>query len=631
MPQPMLHSLRYLPLLGAVLMTAATVAQTAVPVPPHNWRASWITSNDASKQGEAFLHVRKAFELDAVPEHFPVYVSADNQFELRVNGTRVGSGPSLSNPMHWRYETYDLAPFLHKGSNTIAATVWHLGDNAPLRQMSERLGFVLDSDPAAAVDLKTGKTWEVEVESGLSTLETAANVKTSYYVSSPGERIDGSHFDWKWDAAPNQSGAWKQADVIGQAAARGKNNINTPWQLVADALPAMERSERSAGKVVRIAGLQTSGAFPQSPLTIAPHSEVTLLLDAGQVVTAFPSLTLSGGHGATVAATYTEALAGPKNVKGNRNEIAGKTVLGIADRFLSDGAQRRTYTPLDWRTWRYLELAIATADEPLVLEDLKTEYTAFPFKKLAAFTSDDPELSRIWETGWDTLRICAHDTYMDTPYWERLQYLGDTRIEALITYATTADDRLPREAIEAFHNSLLSDGITLSRYPTREFQSIPGFSLYYIGMVHDFWMYRDDPAFVSTQLSAIRSTLSFFHARMNSNGLLGTLPWWPFVDWANGFVQGIPPQTSTGDSAILSLQVVEALRYAADIEDHLGSRALAADDRADADRIARRSTSSAGATRNTCWPTLPTKLILASMPTSTGSGWIQSRGSISPA
>ena len=54
---------------------------------------------------------------------------------------------------------------------------------------------------------------------------------------------------------------------------------------------------------------------------------------------------------------------------------------------------------------------------------------------------------------------------MDTPYWEQLQYIGDTRIQALISYAVAGDDRLARQALEAFHNSLMPDGLTQSRYP----------------------------------------------------------------------------------------------------------------------------------------------------------------------
>jgi hypothetical protein len=183
---------------------------------------------------------------------------------------------------------------------------------------------------------------------------------------------------------------------------------------------------------------------------------------------------------------------------------------------------------------------------------------------------------------------------MDTPYWERLQYVGDTRIQALISYAMTGDQRLPREAIGAFHHSAISDGIPRSRYPASEFQVIPGFSLFWVGMVHDFWMYNEDAEFVRSQLPLVRSTLSWFAERQNENGLLGNLPWWPFVDWANGFERGVPPQDAHGHSTILSLQFVEALRYAAEMERALGLSDVGQRDAEQADFIC-------GAVRKLCW------------------------------
>ena len=74
---------------------------------------------------------------------------------------------------------------------------------------------------------------------------------------------------------------------------------------------------------------------------------------------------------------------------------------------------------------------------------------------------------------------------MDTPYCEQLQYVGDTRIQALISYAVAGDDRLARQALEAFDDSRFPDGITRSRYPSSLPQTIPTFSLLWVGMLHD--------------------------------------------------------------------------------------------------------------------------------------------------
>jgi len=39
------------------------------------------------------------------------------------------------------------------------------------------------------------------------------------------------------------------------------------------------------------------------------------------------------------------------------------------------------------------------------------------------------------------------ETYMDCPYYEQLQYVGDTRIQAMVSLYNTGDDRLMRNAI----------------------------------------------------------------------------------------------------------------------------------------------------------------------------------------
>jgi hypothetical protein len=270
-----------------------------------------------------------------------------------------------------------------------------------------------------------------------------------------------------------------------------------------------------------------------------------------------------------VRATYAEALYDEKGNKGNRNEIAGKHIAGVYDEFLPDGPTR-TFVPLAWKTWRFLQLDITTSNEALQVDRLRSWFTAYPFEQRGHFDSDDSTLASIWEIGWRTARLDAHDTYMDTPYWERLQYVGDTRIQALLSYTVAGDDRLARQAIQAYNDSRIPDGITQSRYPSSQPQYIPTFSLLWIGMVHDFWLYRNDSDFVRAQLAGTRTVLDWFLQHQRADGLLGKLPWWVFVDWAEDFKTGEPPQDRDGGSAIITLQFIEALRYGAELEDVYG-------------------------------------------------------------
>ncbi|PYV27314.1 MAG: hypothetical protein DMG24_04905 [Acidobacteria bacterium] len=291
--------------------------------------------------------------------------------------------------------------------------------------------------------------------------------------------------------------------------------------------------------------------------------------------------------------TYSEALS-KDHEKGNRNETEGKEMRGFQDVFLPDGGQHRIFRPLWWRTYRYFQIDVQTAAEPVVLEDLRPAFTAYPFTARASFTSDDPALQRIWEVGWRTARLCAHETYMDCPYYEQLQYAGDTRIQALISLYMTGDDRLAKNAIESLNESRTPDGLTQSRYPSFLPQYIPPFSLLWIGMMHDLWWYRGEADFLRQYLPGMRDVIGWFESRLAPSGLLGRLEWWDFVDWTKDFEDGVPPQEANGQSAILSLQFAAILREAADLESSFGSAEKAEHDRKLAARIGE-------AVRKTCW------------------------------
>jgi hypothetical protein len=554
--------------------SVAPPAQTAPDFP--GWTAQWITCPDAPARDAAVFHFRKLLTFENAPTHFIVHVSADNQFVLYVNQHRVGSGPARGDLAHWRFETYDLGPFLRSGSNLLAATVWSFGVHSAVAQMSDRTGFLLQGDAATERVADTNETWEVEQEKGISAAAPSTLPLNSYFAAEPSERIDAAAFDWLWNAdttgSPNPR--WKRAVRIGKASSRGQSFPSTNWELVSDPLPPMAMELAPVGKVVRASGIDLPSQFPDKPFRVPAHAKASILIDTSHLTTAYPELTVTGGPGSTIRATYAEALYDAKGDKGSRNEIAGKHIAGVYDEFLLDGPTR-TFVPLAWKTWRFLQLDITTSNEPLQVDRLRSWFTAYPFEQRGRFDSDDSSLASIWEIGWRTARLDAHDTYMDTPYWERLQYVGDTRIQALLSYTVAGDDRLARQAIQAYNDSRIPDGITQSRYPSSLPQYIPTFSLLWIGMVHDFWLYRNDLDFVRAQLGGTRTVLDWFLQHQRADGLLDRLPWWVFVDWAADFEAGEPPQDLGGGSAVITLQFIEALRYAAELEDVYGHRARA--------------------------------------------------------
>jgi len=598
------------PALPSLALAAAAFAALALPAPGADrpdaepdlvhlaWPSNWITCAGAGARNPGVYHFRKRITLGDVPARYVVHVSADNRFVLFVNGLRVGDGPARGDLDHWRYETFDLSPMLRKGDNVLAATVWNCGALAPTAQMSDQTGFLVQGDTNAELAANTDASWEAEKEMGEVFQTISSTDLPNYYAAGPGEVLDAARYDWAWQtSAPG----WTAAITVGtgepgrypKATPVGTGSGVNRWLLVPDPLPPMEFSETPVGRIVRVEGMDATELLPA---TVPAHAKASLLFDRGTMTTAYPELVFGHGKGATVKVIYAEALVDAKGQKGNRNEIAGRHILGLTDTVISDGGADRAWSPLWWRAWRYLQLDIQTGDEPLAIESLKARYSGYPFRERGGFEASDPSLGRIWEVGTRTARMNAHETYMDCAYWEQLQYIGDTRIQALISYVEFGDDRLARQALDAYDNSRIAEGLSQSRYPSALTQVIPTFSLLWIGMLHDFWMYRPDNGALAQWVPHTRSVIDWYAAHQRADGLLGRMPWWNYGDWTKDFVFGEPPQDADGGSALLSLYYMAALRDAADLEEYLGNAAIAARDR-------RRASDIGKAVYRLCWDT----------------------------
>ncbi len=613
--------MRILPAALILAASCVSAAQTAPlpPDPPHrDWKASWITHPTAPLRDPIVLHFRRSLTLPAAPSSYIVRVSADNRFILYVNGTRASDGPARGDLSHWRYERFDLAPLLHPGSNLITATVWNFGVYSPVAQMSDRTAFLLESEASGDSSICTPKGWQVEIEPGHKPLPRVANGFWAYMAQGPGEELDAADYDWNWQSPDDKNPAWVTAALptresvypnTSEAHSADETGDN-PWGLIPDELPHMEYSPTSWGELVlasdadsqrfettaaatkRLPGLDAH-VLSTSIFNVDPKHHIHLLLDRKTLTTAYPKLTVSGGKGSTIRLTYAEALYDDHQHKGDRDSITYKdangvehprVALGLSDLFRPDGGDHRTFEPLWWRTWRYLDIDITTADQPLTLESLKAHFTAYPFEVRAKFDAASPasdpalasDLAKIWDISWRTAQIEAHETFSDSPYYEQLQYIGDSRIEAMITYAVTGDGRLARQALEAFNDSRIPEGITRSRYPSSLPQNIPTFSLLWIGMLHDWWMYQPDPAPIRESLEGTRGVLRWFAQYEHPDGLLAETPWWSFIDWVQD-KQEIPTYSANGESCVTTLEYLGALDDASDLEKAFGDINLWAD------------------------------------------------------
>lgn len=588
----------------AMPLLAASIAQPPSPSPElltDLWTARWVTDDPAAPQEFGVRYFRKTFELAEVPKRFVVHASADARYRLFVNGHSVCFGPQRSGRLIWRFESVDLAPWLHAGRNVVAAEVVSYGPLAPPYAIERvKTGFVLQGDGAAERILDTNTSWKVQRSQAYAPLTVDLH---TYLVTAPGLRVDGATIPWGWLQPDFDDSGWAGVREMDRARPYAWGTDIDHW-LKPRSIPLMEETPERFASVRRAEGVSVPAGFLEgaAPLLVPANTRATLLLDHGTETNAFPNVSVSGGKDSRIRLVYAEALVDANGQKGNRNEIDGRTVVGVTDEFLPDGGANRVFTSLEFRTYRYVQLEIETGSEPLRLDECSGVFTGYPFTERGRFGSDDPELKRIWEVGWRTARLCAFETYVDCPYYEQLQYVGDTRIQALISLYVAGDDRLMRNAIELYDLSRVSEGVTQSRYPSVVPQLINTFSLFWVEMVHDYWMHRTDEAFVRARLSGVRAVLEWFEKRVDpATGLLGKLDYWTFVDWTDEWpwddargIGGEPPGARTGGSSIVTLQFAMTLDHAAELSRAFGEDRVA-------ERYAKLSAGLKAAVVRTCW------------------------------
>lgn len=503
---------------------------------------------------------RRCFQL-ARAARIRVQVTADERYELFLDGRRIGRGSERGDPANWFFETYDLA--LTPGAHVLVARVWSLGDAAPLAQMSVAPGFLLTAGGRYAALLTTGlAAWDAKKLGGYS-FDNSQRPGNHYYAAGARFIIDGAHFDWGFESGAGEGWTPALAGEEVHAEFSPTGECFSPRRLRPATLPSMLEAARRVG--------------PTRAILFPANTTRRIVIDLKNYYCAYPELVVSGGRGSRIRWSWAESLYEERGgrIKGNRNDITGKHFIGVGDVFLPDGGAHRRFEPLWWCAGRFIELAVETGAEPLTLEQLVVRETRYPLEAESTFATSDPRLQRITTMAIRALQMSAHETYMDCPYYEQLMYVADTRLESLITFVLTRDDRLPRKALQMFDASRRLNGLTQCRYPTRLAQVIPPFSLWWVAMVHDYARWRGDRALVRRLMPGVRAVVEAFVSFLNQDGFVAAPPGWNNVDWVPAWHLGIPPDGESGVSGLINWQFALVLTQVAELEQWMNEPELA--------------------------------------------------------
>lgn len=542
-----------------------------------NWKAKWVSFPNLEDNSYSVLHFRNSFPLTNVPENFDLKISADIRYKMYVNGKYVGQGPANNDLKHYLYDELDISDYLKNGENIIAITVFSLGKYNPLRYESSGAKLIVQGSGKEADRLINTGTANWKVHKNIAYTPTVRGEDfdiISYYAMGGGEKVDASCYPWGFENPGFDDKGWEKAlDILegqkyGDHLAYGGADLS----LQPRSIPSMDESPETRLVLRDVKGMAVKTIEEnwrkEQPLAIPANTEVTFLLDQSYLTKGHPFFTFSGGKQAVVEVSYAETLFISGKTQGHRDEIEGKKFVGLKDIYLLDGGKNREFSTLIPRIWRYVQVKIKTNSEPLTWDTYSATKFIYPFTENAVFDSGLPLHKNIWKVGWRTAKLCADETYMDCPYYEQLQYVGDTRIQALISLYVSGDGRLMKNAIDQFGNSITDEGITQSRYPSSSLQYIPPYSLFWINMIHDYHMHQNDDEFTKSHLYKIASVLYWFENKLQDDHLLGPMPWWSYVDVVETWKKSSPPGSWDGGSIVLTLQYVYALQEAIALFDY---------------------------------------------------------------
>ena len=519
-------------------------------------KCSWIQPpvwTRADRMATRIVFYRKMISFVYAPTFFTVHLTACSRYKLYVNGVLFTYGPAKGDAGVWFFDEIDLAPVLRQGENTIAVAVLC----PPLDPAVGNHSLFRFGKPLLYTDGFGSADWKCFVDR--TTLFPPEEKRFAplqiHEQAAPEAGVVG------WQTCCYDDSAWDEAVICPEAE-----------------LPVTLHADKLAPREIPFP-VRRLHRFELPVHSVDAHEEVSFTLDAGEEMCAFLRLGLSGGRGAEIELLESECYILPDGTKGDRLDSENGHLEGYTDHYTSVGEENEIYEPYWFRSFRFLRVSVKTVDEPLILRFLNYEETGYPLEVKTAVNISDKSLASVWDISLRTLRRCMHETYMDCPFYEQLSYTMDTRLQILYTYAVSADDRLARRAIDDFRRSQRPDGLLNCSYPNVNVNVIPGFSMYYILMVHDHMMYFGDRELVKKNLPAIDRALAFFDASLTTDGLVGKVggvngkaPFWSFIDWAKEWMstEGMPTAGLYGPNTLESLLYLLGLQRAVELCAYVG-------------------------------------------------------------
>ena len=524
------------------------------------WRARWISPVAEPDAGTRSLF-RCGVSIDD-PAGCRLFISAERDYQLFVNGQFVCRGVPPSPYYYKYYDELDVGGYLNPGDNCLAVLVSKI-DSPEAGLLAELV------DVRGNLLLATEDSWRVTSRTGWSATDPMEGVENTKFQ----EFFDSGRHPHGWEQPEFDDSAWFKPRVhfpVGNRACPWTRMVPrripqlAEWDVLPEAVTCTEEGldiwtrhrKESLSVTLSTAGqpiqysridnaealchedgetvLQVSTEHHRDPAFDGIYAP-SVVLDFGKVITGYLTIELEGrgvAAGARLDIGYVERL-----LNGHFNNAVE---VQYADRYLiKDGCQRFTSTV--WKGFRYVKLRLTKTEQPVRIKSVKTRICTYDYEKRGGFESSDDVLNKVFDICRYTIRLCSRDFLMDTPWRERNQWLGDNSAVTLPgIYACFGDTAMPRQFLDQAMATPLPTGLLVNNSQgyspinasarKRMTNCISDYSLWWIQAVWEHYQITGDDRLLHAAYPHGVTILDFHWRFMNEYGLVGDFPVWTFID-----------------------------------------------------------------------------------------------------
>ena len=289
---------------------------------------------------------------------------------------------------------------------------------------------------------------------------------------------------------------------------------------------------------------------------LASGEALTCVFDLGRGYTCLGQVEVEGAQGGEqVVISYSEKLAGDEPYLSDPETYCR---VRMTDRYhLAAGNQQ--VEPFWMRGGRILIFQVVGPTGPGFRIRLGARAAEYPLEVTRPLSSDDPLLNGVLRLCENTLRSCLHETFVDNPWRENAQWIGDPTVNALVMSAISDDTRPLRTIVEMAAQGAYPDGVLPGVVPGEAHAyTVVDFNFQWVELLHTYWRLTGDTSFVNSMWQTLTRMLDRFAQDVTDDGLIHSqLGRRLFLDWA--------PISKNEPNAIYNLHYVLALQLAVEL------------------------------------------------------------------